>query len=319
MNLNRVIQTIKNNDRFLISTHINPDPDALCSQLAVAFYLKTLKKRFWMVNEEKVPKRFEFISGAERIKSYKKGLRINYDVIIVVDCGELDRIGKVKQLIVPNKTLINIDHHLTNDRFGELNLVMPRASSTAEVLFYLLKKSGCPLTRTLAMYLYIGIMTDTGSFRFENTMGKTHQIVSELMRFKFSPNELYKKIYETIPLNDFRAFTEVVSQFEILYDGKVICVPLTKKTLSRFSDEFDLKDAIFKFLRAIKGVEVLAIFTEVRHNQTRTNLRAISKVNVAHIASYFKGGGHRRASGYKVEKSFKEAQKDFLVQIKKVL
>ncbi len=316
----KIIQTIKKYKRFLISTHVNPDPDALCSELALAEYLRNLGKRVSIVNEKEVSRRFGFIQGTRSIKAYHPKMHLDFDVVLIVDCGELERIGEVKRLIKSQHITVNIDHHVTNDRFGKINWVETDASSTAEVLYKLFKKAGnCRLTKNMAVNLYMGIMTDTGSFRYENTSAMTHQIAGELMAFPFSPTALYRKLYETIPLNDLREFTKVVSHFHSLGGGKVLCVELSKSVLAKFSEEFDLRDAIFTSLRAIKGVEVISIFTYVNPYTTRVNLRSMKKVDVAKLAHQFGGGGHKRASGYTVSVDIKQARQMFLQKLKGIL
>ena len=166
MNLNPILKTIRNAKTFLISTHVNPDPDALASELALALFLKAQGKKVFVVNEEPVPSRFAFIPAVELVYSHKELKKVSYDAAVVLDCGELERIGSVLKLIDRRKALINIDHHITNDTFGTLNFVKPAASSTAEVLFELLKAGKCCLTKEIAVLLYLGIMTDTTIFYF---------------------------------------------------------------------------------------------------------------------------------------------------------
>ena len=162
-------------------------------------------------------------------------------------------------------------------------------------------------------------MTDTGSFRYENTTARTHSIVAELLKFKISASVVYRKLYEIISFNDLKEFTKIISNFDMFFAGKVVCVQLRKKALSKFSGEFDLRDAIFKFLRPVKSVEVFVIFTEVGKNKTRVNLRSTNTFDVAKLANDFKGGGHRRASGCVVNKSIPEAQKEVLGKIRTIL
>src|SRR3989338_4121634 len=117
MNHKTILKVLKKNHRFLISTHVNPDPDALCSQLALGLYLQSQGKRIYIVNEEAFPKRFNFLPAVHLIKKFGKKLKVDYDVAVILDCGDLDRIGLVKSLIKKNEPLINIDHHITNDHF----------------------------------------------------------------------------------------------------------------------------------------------------------------------------------------------------------
>ncbi len=317
--MKKILQTIKKNETFLLSTHVNPDPDALSSELVLDIYLRSLGKKVFIVNEEKVQDRLDFLPGGKRIRGFKKNLTIDYDVAIVVDCGDLNRIGKVQNLIQSDKVLINIDHHITNDKFGSLNLVVPDASSTAEVLYDFLKTAHFQMTKNAALLLYAGILTDTGSFRYANTTHKTHLIAGELRKFPFSADDLYRQLYETMPLNDVKEFTKLISRFDAIYLGKVVCLELRKRVLARFSGNIDLRDMIFKFLRAIKGVEVCVIFTEVNSKETRINFRSMGDFNVAKLASNFNGGGHRRASGGRMDAGISETRKAVLKKIGKAL
>jgi len=298
---------------------VNPDPDGLASQLALALYLKALGKKVYILNEEELPQRFHFMPGAKMIKRFQADQKAKVEVALIVDCGDLDRIGALKKLAQEAEILINIDHHITNDHFGDLNMVEPHASSTAEVIYDLFKQAKFSLTRDIALLLYLGIMTDTGSFRYDNTTGRTHEIISQLMQHDFSVGEMYKKLYETIPLNDLKYFTKVVNDFEPLYGGKVICLELYQSMLKRFSEAFDLRDKIFTYLRAIQGVEVIVIFTELDQEKTRVNLRSQGQVDVAKIAYHFDGGGHSRASGCLVFDNIKKARQKVLKKIRRAL
>jgi phosphoesterase RecJ-like protein len=317
METQKIIDVIKGNKTFLVTTHVNPDPDALCSQLAVAMYLRSIGKNVYIVNSDPLLKRFDFLPGARGIKAYLEGMCVPCDVAVVVDCGELDRIGRVQNLLGRGEWIINIDHHMTNDRFGDLNLVDERASSTAEVLYEFLCKAKCALTKNVALNLYLGIMTDTGSFRFENTTPRVHEIASRLLKFKFSVSDLYRRIYECVPRDDFKEFAKLVTRFDAFFNGQVICLDLPKRVVSRFSDDFDLRDAIFKSLRSMRGVELFAIFTEAASKKTRVNFRSVRRVDVARLAGHFKGGGHKRASGCMIEGGIKHARQRVLEEIKK--
>lgn len=315
----KVLSALRKHKSFLVSTHVNPDPDALGSELSMAIYLRALGKEVHIVNEEPAPQRLAFLPRARQVRGYAKDLDIACDAAIILDCGELDRIGKAQKLISSGMFVINIDHHVTNDFFGDINLVEPRASSTAEVLYALLKESGHALTKDLAFNLYVGLMTDTGSFRFENTTARTHAICAELMRFNFSVTDIYRRVYASIPYKDLKEFTKLISRFDVLYSGRVVCVELSRKILARFSEQFDLRDTIFQFLRAMHGVDVFVIFTEAEARKTRINLRSSSKFDVAKLASDFSGGGHKRASGCTIDKGMKEARQIFLGRIGKLL
>ena len=314
-----IIRAIKKNKKFLVVTHANPDADAICSALVMSLYLKEQGKTVYTINADQVPSWLKFLPKSQMIKKIQKKQKINYDVAIFVDCGDFERVGSVQHLIDRNKMIINIDHHVTNKSFGDLNLVMPNASSTAEVLYGLLKKIGYRLSRETAILFYSGIMTDTGSFRFENTTARTHHIISELLKFSFSVPDLYNRLYEGIPIGDLKDFMNVISDVQLLYKNQLACVELTQEDLKRFSGTFDLREKIFSFLRSFKGVEVIAIFTELRRKKTRVNFRSQNRFNVAKLAGHFNGGGHVRASGCTVDETMATVKKKIIAIVSKDL
>ncbi len=319
MTTNNLISLIKKHKVFLLSTHQNPDPDALCSELACAHLLKALGKTVKIVNAEKLAHRFSFLHNKGWIQTYKPGQKVSYDAAIILDCGDLDRIDVVKSLIDPKKPLINIDHHITNTNFGTLNYVKPKGASTTEVLYEIIQAAKVSLNDQLAYHLYAGIMTDTGSFRYENTTPHTLRIVSHLREFKFSADQLYKDIYESAPAQDLQRAAQIIGNMDLLFSGKAIALSLYKKDMRKFSEDLDVRDTLFRFLRIIKGVETIVIFTEVDKNKTRVNFRSSKYVDVARIASLFGGGGHRRASGCVVNESVLKARAKVLNEIKKVI
>ncbi len=320
MNFAKILKTIKVHKKFVVTTHISPDADAISSQLAMAIFLKKLGKKVHVINAEALPPRFKFMPKSAWIKPVSRKMKLDYEVMIVVDCADLGRIDKVKELVYDKNLIINIDHHLTNDHFGHINYVDAKASSTAEVLYDFLKQAKVSLTKDMAMLLYLGIMTDTGSFRYDSTTRHSHAIVAELMRFDFSVSSFYRQLYEQVPLRDVEMLVKILPDFEAFHNARVLCVTMTKKKLDQFSPEFDVRDKIFSFLRAIKGVEAIIILTECEPNLTRANFRAQgNRVNVAELAAHFKGGGHRKASGCIIEAGLTGAKQKILTQLEKIL
>ncbi|HOW34824.1 MAG TPA: bifunctional oligoribonuclease/PAP phosphatase NrnA [Candidatus Omnitrophota bacterium] len=320
MNYKPFLKLAKQSKSFLIVTHVNPDIDALASQLVVGFYLKSVGKKIYIINADPVPRMYSFLPGAGSIRALKPADgNLSCDVAVVVDCGDLGRVGSVQKIAQKAKTIVNIDHHVTNRRFADINFVNPAASSTSEMVFELLKAGRYRLNRKTALLLYLGIMTDTGSFRYDNTSAHTHAVISQLLGFKIPVNKLYQKIYETVPLNDLKMFTKIINSFEITHAGRVTSVSLRKKDINRFSGEFDLREKIFTFLRSIKGTEVIVILTEIKKDLTRINFRSQGNVDVAHIASLFNGGGHKKASGCQVGGSLKEARHQVFSSLNRIL
>ena len=315
----RAILRSPGNKTFLVTTHVNPDPDALCSQLAVALFLKVRGKKVILLNHEEIPSRLNFLPHSHLIKSVKGVTSVHYDAAVAVDCGDLPRVGDVQSLLDPAKPLINIDHHITNDGFGTCRWIDPQASSTCEILFDLFQSLKMPLTKPLAQLLYAGIMGDTGGFRYDNTTAKTHRIAAALQEFRLSPADYYRKIYESIPVADLQKFIRIMNRFEFFADGRIVSLTLSEKVFDSFSEDFDLKDSVFRFLRSIKNVEVSLIFMRIGRSKTRVNLRSAGVVDVAAVALHFNGGGHRNASGCTVDRPAKDVKTQILQEIQKAL
>lgn len=309
MSYKRVLQTIRRHDSFLVASHIGPDLDAISSSLVMGLLLKAMGKKVTIINEDAVPERYRFAPRTHMMRQVERIRRKgNHDVLIAVDCGDKKRIGTVNDYW-KGDTIINIDHHVTNTRFGDVNLVISTASSTAEIIYELILKSGVSLTKDMAHLLYLGILTDTGSFRYESTTARTHVIASDLMRFNIPVNAYYQKIYETTPLDDMRLFMKLMNGVEYLYKGRVAVVTITKSMLKKFSEVFDLKEMMFSVLRSIEGVDVVVVVTEVSTKETRVNFRSQSRVDVSKIAAGFGGGGHKKASGCTVDASLAQAKR----------
>ena len=314
-----ISRIIRKHRTFLVCTHVNPDPDALASQCAMVRILRHLGKRVVAVSPEPIPERFHFLPGVKQIRLASSIKKWDFDVAIILDCGDFSRIGAVRELLLPGTVLVNIDHHVTNSFFGHYNCVVSKSSSTAELLYDLLAQIPCPLAKTLAQLLYIGILTDTGCFRYDNTTPHTHEVAARLLAFGLSSNRLYIKLYESIPLDDLNNFNKLVSSFERYFDNQVVCLVLSQNDLNRFSEEFDLRDKIFRYFRAIKDVEVIVILTEEEKRVTRVNFRSLSRVNVAWLAYRFQGGGHSRASGCLVQDDLSHTKERVLKEIGKVI
>lgn len=321
MSFSSISQAVRKFKTFIVATHVNPDPDALASQLAMAMYLKKQGKKVLVLAEDVVLERYAFLPGSKSIQKVNPEKIYAYDAAIVLDCGDLGRVGKVKAVLDSKKPLINIDHHITNDSFGTINHVVAQASSTAEIVFEFLSAVQFKLDKNIAALLYLGVMTDTGSFRYENTTSRTHEVISKLLKFNLPVSEYYQRLYEAVPLSDIENFTKLISRFHSSFDGKVIYIELKAAMLKKFSfsEEFDLRDKIFSYLRTIKGAEVFVIFTEQKRDKTRINLRSQTWVDVAALAAIFNGGGHCRASGCVIDGNIKTAREQIFAQLKKIL
>ncbi len=315
----QVLEIIRRHQKFLVASHHNPDADALASSLSMAMFLKAQGKQVQVFNEDECPQWLKFLPGTATLKRPGDIKKLDYDAAIVLDCGDLQRTGGVQQFIQKDKPLINIDHHVTNDRFGTLNVINPKASSTCEMMFDFLEVARHPLNKNLAILIYSGLMTDTGSFRFENTTSHSHAVAAKLMTFKFSAAEMYDRLYAGIPARDMKLFTDVLHKAQLLDGNRVFCMALSKKAVDQFSKSFDLRENLLTFLRSVEGIEVVVILTELGPKEVRVSLRSQNDFDAAAMAQQFDGGGHKKAAGCKIYEPLAQAQKTICAAIHKKL
>ncbi len=315
----KVIAAVKKSKRVLVTTHHNPDADAVGSALSVALWLKSLKKKVTVVNEDKPSEWLQFLPSINQVKVANTLTNVDYDLAIVLDCGDLERVGHVKKFLVKGKPLINIDHHISNPKFGTINIVNPKISSTSELVADLLVAAKFKLNKSVAHLLYAGIMTDTGSFKYDITKPSTHVLAARLMEFGINPSRMHEKLYPGMPAKDMMLFTDLVHRSELLCDSRVYYAGLTKEELNKFSRNFDWKERLLAFLRSVNGVEVVMILSPLHDGRIRVNLRSQSDVDVAAICAHVGGGGHPKASGATLDLPLDDAKKKMLDLLKKAL
>jgi phosphoesterase RecJ-like protein len=316
--LKKVAAEIRKHKKFLLSVHTSPEGDAIGSELALAGLLKRLGKIPIIVNEDPLPDEYKFLPRTETIKIYNPNLRkLDYDCLIVLDCSDLNRTGKVSCLKRDNIPVINIDHHISNSRFGDVNLVDTKASSASELIYELYRQMKVPLDRNCALLIYVGIMTDTGSFRYSNTTPLTHSTAAELMHFGLDVRMIYRNIYESIPFVDVQLLNKILSRVRCVASGRVAWLEVPAKMLEHRKISFDLSDHILSFMRTIKGVQVVALFRENlgTRNEIRFNLRSNGSVDVNKIACAFGGGGHKAASGCTIKGRLQDVRRKVIERI----
>jgi len=321
MSIKKIISTIKKNKSFLVTSHINPEGDALGSEVSFFMLLKKLGKEAHIVNADLTPPEHAFLPGIANIKHLKGRLKdLDFDCFAILDSSDLRRCGEVAKL-AEGKPTINIDHHISNEMFAGANWVDAKASSCSEMIYRLYKEMNMPIDKDVATLLYVGIMTDTGSFRYSNTTSKTHEIAADLIRYGLDVARLYKHAYGSVPFEDMKLLANILPTMKRASEGRVVWFELRRKMFKDKSIFFDINEHILNFARSIKGVEVAALFREnlKSKNEIRVNLRSQGNVDVNKIAGHFAGGGHRTASGCTVKGKLTDVKKRVLARIKAAL
>ena len=303
---------------FLISTHQNPEGDAIGSILALGLTLKSLGKEVQILTQDPVPEVLTFLPGAQEIVHHAP-LDGRFDMAFALDCGDRARLGEEFNKVRGIGKIVNIDHHVSNDFFGDLNLVDPRASSAAEIIFDLVRTLGAPLTREVAENIYTGLLTDTGSFHYSNTSPQTFAAARACVLAGVDPAEVSQKVYDTQPLPRLRLLPRVLDTLELLEEGRVTSVLVTQQMLKDAGATVAMTEDFINFPRSVQGVEVALLFREVTPRKYRVSMRSRGAVDVARIAAQFQGGGHPAASGCTVDGSLSEVQAKILEAVRKVL
>ena len=324
MSLSKVVDAIRRHKRFLISAHIDPEGDAVGSQLAIASLLKRMGKKVMLIDEDPPPASCMFLPRIKSIILYKdlNGRRAwKFDCAVIVDCPTLERIGRVRELIAEDTTLINIDHHVSNDMFGDVNWVDSRAAAVGEMIFELSKKLKLGLTRDEAEMIYSAILIDTGSFRYSNTTAKTHMIAAELIGKRLDMNAIYEHLFELRSFQSTYLLGLVLSGIKKSKDGKIVWVWLTRRMLKESGASFDEAENFIGLPRSVKGCKAALFFKETeKRGIFKVSFRGKKDVDVNKIASKFGGGGHTRAAGCTIKAaSPKQAEKMILKEIFKAV
>ena len=322
MSLRKVVDCVKKNKNFLITSHTNLEGDALGSELAFYNLIRKLGKAATVINEDSLPYGYDFLPHKNKLVRFKDNLKdIKFDCFVALDCSDLARTGEVYRLNIEQKPILNIDHHISNQKFGDINWVEPHASSCSEMIYKLYKALRLPLDRDAAILLYTGMLTDTGSFRYSNTAAFTHRAVSELLKFNLDVAQIYKSVYENIPFEDIKLLSKILPCLRREAKGRIIWFQIKHNMLRSRKLSFDLSEHVLSFGRAIKDAEVVVLFKENLgvKNEIRINFRSQGKVDVNRIAQFFGGGGHKAASGATVHGKIDDVRRRVLARIKENL
>jgi bifunctional oligoribonuclease and PAP phosphatase NrnA len=305
-----VLDEIRRGERFAVVTHENLDGDALGSLIAMHAVLRALGKDAVMViapEEFPLPPEYRFFSLDGLLTEVPADL--DERTAIFLDCGNLDRnpLAALREA----EPLLNIDHHHDNTRFGTVNLIVEQASCTAEIVWDLMAGLGVALTTPIAEALYVGLVTDTGRFSYENTTPRSHQMAAELIEAGIDAAGLYRRIYEDVPYAKLQLLARALASSRRYDDGRLAVAVLSGEDFTATSAEDSYSEGIVDHLRAVRGTKVAALIRDVtsgcHSGQRKVSLRASDdEVDVSAIARAFGGGGHMRAAGFSSELSTAE-------------
>ena len=314
------MEAIKRHKRFLISAHLNPEGDSLCSQLAMKLLLESMGKEAIIVNHDEVPGHYKFLPDIASILTNVKK-KIDVDATIVLDCPNMKRLGDVEAIVPKDKPIINIDHHISNERFGTVNWVDDKASSAGEMVYRVFKAMDVEITKEAALYLYIAILTDTGSFNYDNTSNVTHEIAGELLSYGLDPSLVSESVFERRSVEDIRFLGMVLATLKVNKSGDVAYLEITRKMLKDTGADMAKVEGVVNYARSISSVKIAILFKEDLNNHNRINVSFRSKagVDVNKLAAQFGGGGHTKAAGCALEGTLAEVEKKVVAKAEELL
>ena len=316
--IDRVLEVIREHKTFCIVGHMRPDGDCIGSQLGLALALRNEGKRVTVWNQDAIPLKYKFLVGDGLIEKPKAGQK--FDCVIATDCASYERLGKVGDCVKQRKVLINIDHHATNPRYGDVNWVSPREPSTGELIYRLLKVARWPITPPIADLLFAAISTDTGSFQYPNTRPGTFHAGAELVTRGANLAKICDEVYQSYPLSRAKLLKHVYSKFRLTDNDRIAWLWLKKKDFTRTGAESDDTEGLIDHLRAIEPVIVACVFEELEPELTRISLRSKSdRVNVSEICGQFGGGGHPAAAGARIPGNPLSVQRKVIAAVKRAL
>jgi len=303
--IERVVAEVRDRDRFILTAHEGPDGDALGSLLGMHHLLTQLGKdslMFMAAKEFPLPIEYRFLPLEEVFHEPPADMADR--TVVFLDCGNIDRMP-VDFLTEGGNFAINIDHHHDNTLFGDVNLVDTGASSTAEIVYELAHLLGAKITPEIASALYVGLVTDTGKFMYENTDARTHRIAAELIEAGVEVDDTYRRLYEHVPVEKLRLVSRALDGIQRHCDGRLILTYITAADYQASGAGEEMTEGIIDHLRSVEGAKVAAVIRDQGDRgraARKVSLRSSGgDVDVSAVARKNGGGGHKRAAGFSTD------------------
>ena len=321
--MDQIVNQIKKAQHILLASHSDPDGDAVSSLLALGLALNKLGKTTTLYNASPIPAVYRFLPSVERIVSQIKNPKA-YDIVLILDCGDLSRIGQASAMINQIPVIINIDHHISNTGFGCMQLIDAQACSTAEIIYRLITALEAPIDNAMATSIYTGILTDTGSFRFSNTNQAAFAISQKMTALGVEPYSVAKHVFGTYSLGRIKLLNLALDSLEISPNGKLSIMTITSSMFEYTKTQAEDVDGMINYARRIEDVKVAALIQEQKNGRPgsdsrrrfHVSLRSDGSVDVAAIAGGFGGGGHPSAAGFQAETTLLKLKSDIITLAK---
>lgn len=317
-NINIIIDYIQRSNDFIVTSHVNPDGDNIGSTLSMYYFLKNINKNVYYVLDDSIPLNLQFlVEDVNIIKSHEfKELNLQNYNLIALDCGDINRICLDNEIRDNCKKLICIDHHASNDFYGDFNYVVAEASSTSELVYNLLMRyneisNSNIIDKKSATALYTGLMTDTGKFTYSNTNPSSFDMAKNLLTIGADTQIAVQHVFGSNSFNFYKLLGEALNTLEII-NTKIATMSVTGDMMKRNNIDFKDIDAVTPYARDIENVEIGILLKEKEQNEIKVSLRSKAYADVSKIAKLFGGGGHIRAAGCTIYDSIENAKQKLI-------
>lgn len=315
----KISELLKNSEKFLITTHTNPDGDAIGSQLALCSLFREMGKKSEIINPFPLPEKYNFLPDSKSVKC-RVSSKEKFDALWVLDCSDWGRTGNIQNLRLQVRATVNLDHHPDNTFYGDYNYVKINASCTGEIIYEFIKFLKYPIGFSRAMDLYTAVVTDTGCFRFPNVCSQTHLMVAELLEENIPCTQIVKWIYDDKRMPVMKLLGMILSTLQTSSDGQIAWIQVTQEMYDKTGAKEEDTEDFVNYLGSISGVKIALFFRESRGNGVRVCIRSQDeKVEVNLIARHFGGGGHTKAAGFCLSGPLSVAEKKVLEWVKQSL
>ncbi len=314
--LGEIADVLKANESFVILSHVRPDGDAIGSTIALGSALEAMGKTVTMINEDGVPDSLAFLLGSDRVNT-PSDIVLNVDVAIAVDCANKPRLGEnALKMASKAKVWVNIDHHKSNPRYGDYNVVDSVSPATGQILYQLLTKEDMPLTDESRDSIYVAVSTDTGSFKYSGTTAETYEMAADLVRRGVDVGKINELTYDSHPYRRIALIRSLLNTLEMSECGRIADWQLLKSVKDELSLKPDDSEDLINMIRSIDGVTVALYFEELVDGMIRVSIRSgVDSLDACEVAQVFDGGGHAKAAGIRMEGPITEARKKVIAEV----
>lgn len=310
-------EVLRSHQSFVLISHVRPDGDAIGSQLALGFSLKAMGKSVRLINEDGLPENLAFLPGSELIEA-PPAEPLDVEVAIALDTATKPRLGDAALHAASKAKLwLNIDHHISNPKYGDLNLIDATSPATGEILYDLITALDLPLPPETRDAIYVAVSTDTGSFQYPSTTARTYEMAADLVRRGLDVGTINSLTYDENPYRRLELMRALLNTLERSRDGIVAHWELREETRVALALRPEDSEGLIDVIRAIRGVRVAVFFEELPDGKVRVSMRSKDReLDVCRIASAFGGGGHALAAGIRMKGPLDEAKTLVLTAIR---